>query len=556
MPDTTHQQSTENQSLPHKPWFPFIILAGMWFVIALIVIPTWGWTYWDFGDGNYMYIARRVREGAILYKEILAPQPPLHTLSGMLAQSIGSVFGSELYGVRAFCLLLRFLASTAVFLLARRYFRCPFVALITAAVYLTLPIGFWWSMGYQSENLELIFLTISLWLIISWDKKQIAIAGVLGALACHTNMTGAPYLIANALFLAFRYPKLALWYLAPAISVYTVFAIGANIWTEGYFVNNVLLNQVGTFPRNDILAAMSNGQNTFLDYAWGKISSQSWEVLVLEAGIIAAAMVAVVMDLLKTPPPEETKVGEAKTRWHQTEFLAWSFLAGLLSICFTAKGGTVNYIFVLGEPMVAVFGGASIARLLRLGMPRDKAIWKSLSIWNTRAFLQVLFPLMALAVIYIPMIRNIRQTLDQQQTELPEPQVQQLRGFIENYAKEGDTILAPPFYAYLTGTKVAGELAENYIWNIKWMNESFDFQNYNIPTGEGVAKMEDVARMLRSRQVKVVLLDTGQTGKVPVIRQALEEHYQRAEPKLYRTRNTSLELLIPKDVPISHVPFD
>lgn len=526
----------------------------MWVLLALVTIPTWGWVYWDFGDGNYMYIARRVREGLILYKDILAPQPPLHTAGGMMAESIGAaIFGSELIGVRAYCLLTRMVGSLYVMLLAWRFFDCGFRAVAAAAIYLTLPIGFWWSMGYQSENLENVFLVAALFHLISWSPKQVALAGFFSALACHCNMTGMPYLLANALFLGFRRWRLLPWYLGCAFVVYTVIAIGVNIWTEGFFVTNVLLNQVGTFPRTDILASMGDGTNNFWRYAWGKISSQTMEVLALEAGFIIAAAVGAVYTVVHARNAKGDEQERLDT-WHRAEFMAWQLIAGLLSICFTAKGGTVNYIFVLGEPQVAVFAATALVLFLRKTLP-GKLEWKQLSLFNTEAFLRILFPFIAIAVVYIPSIKNIRLTLEQRQVELPESRVLVLREFINTYADPGDTILAPPFYAFLTETNVAGEIAENYIWNIKYMNETFDAQMYGKPTGEAVEKMNEVAELLNQGEVKVVLLDTEQTGTVPAIRKALQENYQLAEDDLVATRNTTLQLWVPKGVRLRHDPL-
>src|SRR5690606_14201464 len=109
--------------------------------------------------------------------------------------------------------------------------------------------------------------TSALFFLIDWSPKKVMIAGVFSALACHTNMTAMPYLFANALFLVFRRPKLLAWYLVPAAVVYTAIAVGANIWTDGYFFKNVLFNQVGTFPRTDILQTSANPPHSFLGYA-------------------------------------------------------------------------------------------------------------------------------------------------------------------------------------------------------------------------------------------------------------------------------------------------
>jgi hypothetical protein len=157
---------------------------------------------------------------------------------------------------------------------------------------------------------------------------------------------------------------------------------------------------------------------------------------------------------------------------------------------------------------------------------------------------------LVLGVVYYPVIRNIRFTLHEVQVELAEREVQELRAFILTYAEPGEIILAPPFYAFATETIVAAEVAENYIWNIKYSTEQF----YNRPE-DGTAKMQELAALLRERKAKVVLLDLAQTGSVPEVREAIAEHYRLAEEEPYLTRNTRLGLYIPKDVEPHHIPL-
>lgn len=534
-PDLLHRTSTL--------LFLYAMLAAL---TALVVVPTWGWTYWDFGDGNYMYIASRVRAGVTLYKDILAPQPPLHTLAGMAAEEFGArVLRSELYGVRLYALIARLTAGLLLTLLARRFYNCPFRAILAGTIYLWLPIGFWWSLGYQSENLENVFLIAAMLLLCNWGPRGALAAGVCSALACHCNMTGAPFLLANALFLLFRQPRLLPWYLGSATVVYATGAIAANIWTEGAFVSNVLLNQVGTFPRTEILQT-SDPTDSFWRYAYRKITAEGGKVLEIEGGVVAAALIGAAMMLRRTPSAIEDRPAALRS-----EYFAWQMIAGFLSICFTAKGGTVNYIFVLGEAPIALFSAEALVQLWRRMVPHSREDWAGFGIWNTKPFLLLLFPVLVIGVAVWPAISNLGYTFREEQVELPEREVQILRGFIETYAEPGDTILAPPFYAYLTRTVVAGELAENYIWGIKFMNESFDKK-----PAEATAKMEELAGMLRRKEVKVVLLDMAQTGRVPAIAAAIEEAYQPAEPQPFTTRNTKLGLYIPKGPEPHHAPLN
>ena len=91
---------------------------------------------------------------------------------------------------------------------------------------------------------------------------------------------------------------------------------------------------------------------------------------------------------------------------------------------------------------------------------------------------------------------------------------------------------------------MAAELAENYLWQIKWMNERFDMQHYGADEGEGVLKMAEVAGMLRRQEVPLVILDTVQTGRVPVIQEAIKAQYELLGEM--RSRHVPLELYVPR----------
>lgn len=531
-------------------WPVLALLGALWVIVTLIHVSLWGWTYWDFGDGNYMYIARRVREGLTLYRDILAPQPPLHIFGGVVSGGLGNLlWGSDLYGIRVYTLLLRIGGSGMLFLLAWRFLRSPWIALGAAAIFLTLPIGFWWSLGYQSENVQLVFLLASLFLLISWERRQVALAGASIALAALCDMTTVPYFLVIVLYLAFRRPGLLAWYAGAAATVYLPIAVLVEIMTAGYFTNNVIFNQAGTFPRSDILAAMGGQDANFAEYAFRKITGEGLKVLHLEGGFLVMAVAGMALLARRSLRAPEA---DNPDRWHRTEFMIWMGLGLFLSICFTAKGGTVNYVFVMAEPMVALFAAFAFAvvwgKALEGGLPGGPG--RVVNVFDTRPFLRLLLPSMLVVLVYLPAIPNIQATLHERQTELPERDVLAIQTFIEHYAAPGDTILAPPFYAFLTRTNVAAELAENYIWQIKWMNETFDGE-----PGDGVAKMEELAELLRRREAKVVLLDLGQTGGVPAVREAIEKHYQLAEPEVLHTRNTRLGLYIPMGQPVTHVPL-
>jgi len=514
-----------------------LVLGSLWLLTALVTMPLWDWTYWDFGDGNYLYVGRRILDGLVPYRDILAPQPPLHLLGSAFAQGIGNLlFDSALIGARLYCLVVRLLGSLAVYLAAQRLFRCDFRATVAAALWLAMPIGFWWGLCVQSENLENVFLILAFWAILSLERKPLAFAGVCSALAMHCNMTAVPFFLCNLIFLAARRPRLLAWYALPALGVWGVGALGAWMWAGEAYWSNVVFNQVGSFPRTDILAADPAPPNTFAEYAVGKVVSQGREILRLEGPMIAMALAAMGVRWVENFRRLERN-GDEYRRW---EYAAWYCIGMMLSVGFTMKGGTVNYIFVLGEPAVAILAADGIVRLLRLALRPETNLALRIP-----CFMAVL-----LTVAWMPAWENLKLTVGRQQVELPAedhsrgagpqlPGVLSLRHMIEERTQPGDPILAPPFYAWVSGRTVAGELAENYLWNIKVGNETFDRIE-----GEGVLKMQEIAGMLRRREIPLVILDTVQTGRDPWIRAAIEQNYDMIGKAA--SRHVPLELYVPK----------
>jgi hypothetical protein len=560
---------------------PLVLFALVCIIHGAITAGTWQETYWDFGDGNYLYVGQRINDGLIPYRDILAPQPPLHLLQSAASQRLGEILlGDSLRGAQGYNLFIRIVQGLMLFIIAMRLFGCAWRGLFASTLHLFLPIGFWWGLCMMSENLEIVFLLAAFLGILALNREGAALAGAASALAMHCNMTAVPYFMVNLLFLLCRRPRLAAWYGGIGVGVWLLGALLAWMWAGPAYLDNVLFNQVGSFPRSDILSAGNPGY-TFWHYAYDKVTSQGGNVIRMEGLWILLACLSLLTgtrDTLRASTPGSP----ASLRW---EFAAWSALGMWFSICFTMKGGTMDYIFVIGEPAVALFAADAMVRIVSrlraliwkqelhaplrslaslLPQPRNLTAIRFnqtlpvLQVIYTVAFVFTLLVLINLAVHtrYAPELTRsqtlgrlpgawgIKHILDESQAELPHAGVQEIKAIIERHTRPGDPILAPPFYARITGRVVAAELAENYLWHIKVMNESFDGIE-----GEGIIKMEEVAGMLRRREVPLVLLDMKMTGQVPAIRHAIDTFYEPIDPPFVQTRNAPLELYRPRLIP-------
>ena len=155
-----------------------VALAALGAAYAAVALSSISEAYVDFGDGNYLYIASRLLEGKALYRDILSPQPPLHVCVGAALLWVGRLAGEPLTAVRVFSILLHLLTMAIVARLAWRLFGGqpsddrppdrlgPTAAVAAAALYLLAPIGFWWTLCFESEPFEMAFLLAStLWFL-------------------------------------------------------------------------------------------------------------------------------------------------------------------------------------------------------------------------------------------------------------------------------------------------------------------------------------------------------------------------------------------------------
>jgi hypothetical protein len=516
---------------PHKqsPWPP-ILFATACVLYGAVVASHWSMGYIDFGDGNYLYISRRLAQGAVLYRDVLAPQPPLHLVTGWLLAKLSALAGAPmLIVVRAFSLLLHLAMAC---LAARLGGECARLAGRTdwarrcgawaGTVYLMLPIGFWWSLGYQSEPLELIFLYGALLLILRHDGARSAFAaGIAAALATLTNMTAAPYALFFLVYLAVRERRRALPCLIGLAGLWLAVTAVMEL-TTGAYLENVIFNQVGSFPRREFLPT---GEN-LLTYAWRKVLSEGTDVLNLEGGFVVLALLGLA---------ELCSHGRRNGR---TELLAWSCLAFMLSIVYVSKGGTMDYIFTIGEPAVAV-----LAALVLADVTARRECFRAVPLRRHTGLLAWGAALGAMGVaVWGPGAGFIVRTLGQKTYELDEYRTQQVVDLIRQNTRPGDMVLTPPFYAFLADRKIVEDYSEIFLWTLKYYNEKQDGVR-----GRGIETVERIAQALEKKAVRFVALDMDQTARIPEIRSAIERNYRPLRQNEFRTLNTRLMFYVPRE---------
>lgn len=502
-----------------------ILLALLY---AVPVVACWNMGYLDFGDGNYMYISWRLSQGAVLYRDILAPQPPLHLYVGAALAWLGDrLLPHPLWAFRSFSLLLHLATAFLVWLTARAVHGKndtpphPTIPLVSAAVYLLLPIGFWWTLGYQSQPLLIFLLLIMFYGVVRNTRKLTGVAAVAGGLALLTNMTTAPYVLFTAGWLLLRRFRRGLLFCV-LVALPSLIVIPAMEMFTGSYISNVFGNQAGAFPRADVLA--QSGE-TVAGYVIQKIRTEGGDVLRLEGAWVVLGGLGMLLY-------------GSRRKEIVREYVLFFSVFSLCSILYVAKGGTVDYVFSLAEPYVAIFAALPVTAAVVF----SRRFWGRGPAW--RDFTPLAVPLIAgallLAVAWPGLYFNY-MTLNQQTYELTEPETMRLVSWIRQRSKPDDLIIAPPHLAFLAERRIVEDYSEHFLWRLKYMNERLDGEE-----GRAVKTIQNMAQQLNQRRLPFLVLDMNQTGILPEIIDAVEKNYRPLLDEPLRTLNTPLQLYEPK----------
>lgn len=513
----------QNQSQHHREalrlsLLGLSLLGAAYFAIGVLTLSP---AYVDFGDGNYLYISKRISEGLRVYRDIVSPQPPLHLFSGAALLKLGGILGNELYTIRVFLLLWHLATMSTVALVAWRLWKSPLVVFLSGLIFLILPIGFWWSRGYQSENWLILWLTWAFYLLLPVqgeaksefrEKRRLVLAGLLSVLAIYTNMTALPYVVLFIIFVPLRFGKKSLAFFVPFVVVSAVLLLIMMWYSEGAYIENVWSNQIGTYPK----------ENT-LQYFAGKISSQGIKILYLEGALLLLALLGLARYMSKKETPARM-------------FVTWYALFCFGSILFVTKGGTMDYIFSLAEPALAVFAAWFIRDMIvELGLNRRQ-------FWSERACIipaLILFPTI-LAVLLYPALRFEAQTFAEETYENNTEGVLGVVDFIEQHSEPGDLVLMPAYYAFLTGRRLPLDCSSSYMWFMRWFNA----HQSGAKDPKVDLLLDTVTGALRRQEIRIVFLHKRQFGLITPIRQAVETHY-RSVSRL-QTLNEDLEIFLPE----------
>jgi len=484
-----------------------------------VTLGTFNFGYIDFGDGNYLYISKRMAEGVVLYRDIVSPQPPVHLLIGSAlvgaCRDLGLSIQRELWVVRVYLALLHALTIFILWRVARQLFESPAVRVLGVGLYILMPNTYLWARAYQSENHELVFL-YSAFLFLLWESRLgLALAGIFSVFGICTNMTFAPYLVLFIAYVLISRRRDWAWFLAPLAAGGAVLFLLFDSLSDGRYLENVITNQVGTFPKEGLWS-----------YAVGKVFEEGGQLLWVEGGFIIPALLALIV------------LGGDRRERPAGAFVLWFSLFAMGSIVFVAKGGTEEYIFSLGEPMVALLAGFFLHTVVvGSGFGLDPGRFRSAP---GKYLLRAVIAVFVFTTMFYQSLNHLRRSLIQETYEAPEWQAERVVNLIERFTDPDDLILAPPYYAYRSGRDLAGDCSSTFMWYIRYMHS----RRYGLPDPVVDEQIGKMVEQFDSGQVKLALLHTRQLGQIPEIRRAVERNLRKLREQPIQSYNEVLEIFV------------
>ncbi len=375
-------------------------------------------SYIDNGDGYYLYAARRVAQGVTLYRDVMGTQPPVVYLLGAAAFKLGA----PLQGIRLLSAAMRVLATALVYLLSRRLFDSKPAAALAALLYTLLPIGLVWDRSFD-VNPPLTLVALLAALALSYDTRRMARAsGLLAALALFTKDLYLPLLAVTLVYLIMRRRRL----LAP----YLQGLLGGLVLLGGALV--VYAGPDG--PRDAFLGQDGSPFNP----AWF-VAAVAY-VAASEGGIVLVALAGAV-------------IGRYARRRILTPrapggsgYAPWLLVGSAAVLLATLKEGTAGPVFQLAEPAVALLAAYG-------------ALWA----WRRRATKPVMPGALALPAVLLLSVVSIVGADRAALAWGNSGEVARVAALVRARAHPGAVIVAPPYYALLTGTHLPGDAADTYI---------------------------------------------------------------------------------------------
>ena len=176
----------------------FLILITS-FLIRLFLLPE-RWINPD--EGAHLYDAKFILDGKIPFVDYASRMPVYVYILAVFLK----VFGVSYISGRLLPLFSNIGVGIILFFIGRTLFNNNKIALLASAIYLFSPLSILWSVVVKTEQIETLFVTIGMFLLISFIKLQkekyilVFISGIFFALAYYVRESSIAIFMVSILF--------------------------------------------------------------------------------------------------------------------------------------------------------------------------------------------------------------------------------------------------------------------------------------------------------------------------------------------------------------------
>ncbi|MGH2345520.1 MAG: ArnT family glycosyltransferase [Chloroflexota bacterium] len=422
--------------------------------------------YLDYVDGYYLYVSRRMAQGAVLYSGVMGVQPPgIYVVGAALFRLYDHLATARVYSGLLHCATILLVAAVSYRLTRRRA-----EALVAAAIYTAAPYGLLWSRLFDPNPLVTFLSLCSLWALLGDRTRWAGAAGILAALALLTKVWYLPVGAITVLWLAVRRREQLAPFVAGAIvPAILAFALG-TLSAGDAFRHGLLVQDASPFS------------GSWFETSVYHVLSDDWPLLLLG-------------------------LAGARAMWRrgddQHRLIALWIPCSCLVVLATVKEGTAWPVFQFAEPFLAV-GAAAFLGCLSVGK-RPAGSRSAARLLPSPA---TLFVLLLLVLFALPAVRGA--------STWPNSGEDSLARALRGAAPITQPVLAPPFYLYLSGRRGVDQFADINLWG----------QEAERGDPQAVTALTAMVTALNRGAVPMVLADN-RVRALTGVPEALRKHYRQ-----------------------------